>query len=199
MRLAATLLLAAVVAIVLAKASHGATTRVTGTGQCSAACAIPSGFCKDIVTWSACTAGDTSNPEIKSESSAESSFAQTVAALESQSGVKLSQKCRSELQWKMCVFTVAPCKSSPAYEALCMSTCTTANTNCNVCTSELAKASYTFNFICPQVTTGCSTDTRGQSCMVSGTTTSTATTSDGVTVAVSVLVIVALAIVALLM
>lgn len=170
MRLAATLLLAAVVAIVLAPASQGATTRGTGTGQCSAACAIPSGFCKGIVTWSACVAGDTSNSELMSEASVSNSFTQTVSFLETQSGVKLSQKCRDELQWKMCVFNVAPCKSSPAYEALCMSTCTTANANCNVCTTELAKASYNFGFICPQVTTGCSTDTRGQSCFATGTT-----------------------------
>lgn len=105
-------------------------------GTCKAACETPAGFCKDIVSFSACTAGSSDNPAVLSEAEWEGIYNDLVATLASASGAAVSEACKNELKFEMCIFGVPKCTSATSFQRICTSRCDTMIASCTACATE---------------------------------------------------------------
>lgn len=146
--LTACLVVVVVVAVLAAvpAAAVGLAKRTAGTGTCNALCGVPTGFCSDVVTWSACSAGSATDASLLSEASVQSYYGDTTAQLALAAGRALSPQCLREFKWLMCYFSVVACtRNAQSYTRPCKSLCERADATCTACQSELSALSFRFD------------------------------------------------------
>lgn len=148
-------------------------TQSSGVGTCMAACAVPTGYCKNVITYSACVAGSTSDPNIPGEAAMAANAQQYIATL-APAGGSVSAACQNEIAWFFCVFGVPACNSTTTttYQKQCKSRCDTAASTCTTCATEL-KASGFFFDCSGEATTNCGTTLTAPPCLLSSASTAT--------------------------